>query len=56
VKYLAVIQDGREEPPSLQNHFGAWVIRTAKPGPFQVAAIDENDTTLDQVQPINQDT
>lgn len=48
IKYLAVIQDGREERRPLDNHFGAWVTRTTKPGPFTVAAIDKNGTTVDQ--------
>jgi hypothetical protein len=50
VKHLAVIQDGQEERHPLDNHFGAWVIRTTKPGPFTVAAIDKNGATVDHVQ------
>ncbi len=46
----AVLQDGQEERHPLDNHFGAWVIRTTKRGPFTVAALDENRTTVDQVQ------
>lgn len=47
VRYLAVIQDGHQERHPLENHFGAWVIRTSKPGPFTVAAIDKNGTTVE---------
>jgi hypothetical protein len=47
VKHLAVVQDGHEERRPLENHFGAWVIRTTKPGPFTVAAIGKNGTTVD---------
>lgn len=50
VKYLALLQDGQEDRRPLDNHFGAWVIRTTKPGPFTVAAIDNNGTTVDRVQ------
>jgi hypothetical protein len=50
VAHLAIIQDGHEDRRPLDNHFGAWVIRTTKPGPFTVAAIDKNGSTIDQVQ------
>jgi hypothetical protein len=50
VKYLAVIQDSHQDRRPLDNHFGAWVIRTDRPGPFQVAALDENGTTLAEIE------
>jgi tetratricopeptide (TPR) repeat protein len=51
VKYLALIQDGHQDRRPLDNHFGAWIIRADKPGPFRVAAIDENGTTLAEIEP-----
>lgn len=51
VKYLALIQDGHEDRRPLDNHFGAWVVRTDRPGPFKVAAIDETGATLDEIEP-----
>ena len=50
VKYLALIQDGHEDRRPLNSHFGAWIVRTDKPGPFRVTALDENGSTLDEVQ------
>ena len=50
VKYLALIQDGHEDRRPLDNHFGAWVIRADKAGPVAVAALDENGTTLAQIE------
>jgi hypothetical protein len=50
VKYLALIQDGHEDRSPLDNHFGAWIVRTNKPGPFKVAAIDETGATLDEIE------
>jgi len=49
VNYLAVIQGGHQERHPLDNHFGAWVIRTTKPGPFTVAAIDKDRATVDHL-------
>ena len=49
VKSLAIIQDGHEDRRLLDSHFGAWIVRTDKPGPFRVAAIDENGSTLDEI-------
>jgi tetratricopeptide (TPR) repeat protein len=50
VKYLALIQDGHEDRRPLDNHFGAWVIRADKPGQLAVAALDENGTTLAEIE------
>jgi hypothetical protein len=50
VKYLALIQDSHQDRRPLDNHFGAWVIRTEKPGPVTVAALDGNGTTLAHIQ------
>jgi tetratricopeptide (TPR) repeat protein len=49
VKYLALVQDGHEDRRLLDSHFGAWIVRTDKPGPFRVAAIDENGSILDEI-------
>jgi tetratricopeptide (TPR) repeat protein len=51
VKYLALIQDGHQDRRPLDNHFGAWIVRADKPGPFRVAAIDENGATLAEIEP-----
>jgi len=51
VKYLALIQEGHEDRRPLDNHFGAWIVRADKPGPFRVAAIDENGTPLAEIEP-----
>jgi tetratricopeptide (TPR) repeat protein len=53
VKYLALIQDGHEDRRSLDNHFGAWIICAEKPGQLAVAALDENRTTLAQIELTN---
>jgi hypothetical protein len=50
VKYLALIQDGHQDRRPLDNHFGAWVICAEKPGQLAVAALDENGTTLAQIE------
>jgi hypothetical protein len=50
VKYLAVIQDGHQDRRRLDNHFGAWVVRTDRAGPFRVAALDQNGTTLAEIE------
>ncbi len=46
VRYLAVIQDGQEDRRPLESHFGAWVVCTERPGPFQIAGFDEHGTLL----------
>jgi tetratricopeptide (TPR) repeat protein len=51
VKYLALIQNGHQDRRPLDNHFGAWIVHADKPGPFRVAAIDENGTTLAEIEP-----
>ena len=50
VKYLALIQDGRQDRRPLDNHFGAWVIRADKPGQLAIAALDEDGTTLAEIE------
>ena len=49
MKYLALIQDGHEDRRPLNSHFGAWIVRTDKPGPFQVTTLDENGSALDEI-------
>jgi tetratricopeptide (TPR) repeat protein len=57
VKYLALIQDGQEDRRPLDNHFGAWVIHAEHPGrEFALAALDENGTTLAQIELTNPHT
>ena len=51
VKYLALIRDGHEDRRPLDNHFGAWIVHADQPGPFRVAAIDENGTTMAEIEP-----
>jgi tetratricopeptide (TPR) repeat protein len=46
VKYLAVIKDGHEDRRPLESHFGAWVVCTEQPGPFEVAGLDAAGTVL----------
>jgi tetratricopeptide (TPR) repeat protein len=46
VKYLAVIKDGHEDRRPLETHFGAWVVCTEQPGPFDVAGLDANGIVL----------
>ncbi|HEY0937034.1 MAG TPA: hypothetical protein VGD91_25270 [Trebonia sp.] len=46
VKYLAVIKDGREDRRTLESHFGAWVVCTEQPGPFEVVGLDADGTVL----------
>lgn len=46
VKYLTLIKDGQEDRRPLDSHFGAWVVCTELPGPFEIAALDANGTRL----------
>jgi hypothetical protein len=46
VKYLAIIQDGRQDLRPLQSHFGAWIACTEQPGTFDVAAFDRQHALL----------
>ena len=46
VRYLAVIKDGHEDRRPLESHFGAWVVCTEQPGPFDVAGLDATGTVL----------
>jgi hypothetical protein len=46
VRYLAVIQDGRQDYRPLQSHFGAWVVCLEQPGIFDVAAFDSDGSLL----------
>jgi tetratricopeptide (TPR) repeat protein len=46
VKYLAVITDGHEDRRPLESYFGAWVVCTEQPGPFDVVGRDASDTVL----------
>jgi hypothetical protein len=46
VKYLAVVKDGCEDRRPLESHFGAWVVCTEQPGPFEVTGLNANGTVL----------
>jgi len=46
VARIALIQDGYEVRRQLDSHFGAWVVCTERPGPFQVAGLDSNGAVL----------
>ena len=46
VTQIALIQDGHEDRRPLQSHFGAWVACTERLGPFQVAGLASDGTTL----------
>jgi tetratricopeptide (TPR) repeat protein len=46
VKYLAVVKDGHEDRRLLESHFGAWVVCTEQPGPFEVTGLDATGTVL----------
>jgi len=50
VKYLAMIKDGQEDRRPLDSHFGAWVVCTEEAGPYEVAALDANGTTMQSIQ------
>jgi hypothetical protein len=46
VKSLAVITDGNEDRRPLESHFGAWVVCTEQPGPFDVVGRDASGVVL----------
>ncbi len=46
VRYLAVSKDGHEDRQPLESHFGAWVVCTEQPGPFDVLGINESGQVL----------
>jgi hypothetical protein len=49
VKYIALIQAGREDLRPLQSHFGAWVICTDEVSPFQVEGRDADGNVLARI-------
>jgi hypothetical protein len=50
VKYLAVIQDGRQDYRPLQSHFGTYLVCVEKPGPFDIGAFDRDGKHLETLQ------
>jgi hypothetical protein len=46
VRYLAVVKDGHEDRRPLESHFGAWVVCTEQPGPFDVVGFSEDGDVL----------
>ncbi len=49
VKYIALIQDGREDLRPLESHFGAWVVSTEQSSPFQVEGRDAEGNVLARI-------
>jgi predicted negative regulator of RcsB-dependent stress response len=49
VKYIALIQDGREDLRPLESHFGAWVVSTEQRSPFQVEGRDADGNVLARI-------
>ena len=49
VKYLAVIQDGREDLRPLDSHFGAWVVCTEQRTAFHVEGRDAGGSILARI-------
>jgi tetratricopeptide (TPR) repeat protein len=46
IRYLALISGGHEDRRPLESHFGAWVVCTEGPGPFELTGIGENGEVL----------
>lgn len=51
VTHIALIQDGHADKRRLDSRFGAWVVCTERPGPFQVEGLDENGAVLARMTP-----
>lgn len=49
VKYIALIQDGREDIRPLHSHFGAWVICTEQLSPLEIQGRDADGTVLARI-------
>jgi predicted negative regulator of RcsB-dependent stress response len=49
VKYIALIQDSREDLRPLESHFGAWVVSTEQRSPFQVEGRDADGNILARI-------
>jgi len=49
VKYIALIQDGREDLRRLESHFGAWVVSTERLSPFHVEGRDADGNVLARI-------
>jgi hypothetical protein len=49
VKYIALIQDGREDLRPLESHFGFWVVSTEESAPFQVEGRDAGGNMLARI-------
>jgi hypothetical protein len=48
VRYLAVIQDGKEDLRPLESHFGAWVVCTDQLSSAEIEARDADGNVLDR--------
>jgi predicted negative regulator of RcsB-dependent stress response len=49
VKYIALIQDGREDLRPLESHFGFWVVSTEYSSPFRVEGRDADGNVLARI-------
>jgi hypothetical protein len=49
VAAVALIQDGREDRRDLRTHFGALVICTERPSPYQINALDKTGTIIGSI-------
>jgi hypothetical protein len=49
IRYLAVVKDGHEERRPLESRFGAWVVCTEQPGPFDVVGFSEGGDVLARI-------
>jgi hypothetical protein len=49
VKYIALVQDGREDLRPLDSHFGAWVVSTEHRSPFHIEGRDAHGNVLARI-------
>jgi tetratricopeptide (TPR) repeat protein len=49
IKYIALLQDGREDLRPLESHFGAWVVSTGQSSPFQIEGRDADGNVLARI-------
>jgi hypothetical protein len=49
VTAIAVIQDGHEDRRDLHSHFGALVICTEQPSPYQINALDQTGAVIGSI-------
>lgn len=49
VKYIALIQDGRDDLRPLESHFGFWVVSTEESAPFHVEGREARGNVLARI-------